>query len=139
MCEIALTVNRRCPNLGYLLDSSQSHITTDDQPVRVGVKPHLGFMTVFNYCWTATVQSMWGALFKEMMGLSFVAVIIGNMSQLYAFYIVRQLSICTYYSHFYMYSTWYNTLCMYTQYCNRFDQRVARQHLCKHGLTHNSR
>jgi hypothetical protein len=81
-CEIALRVTEDVQIKATYLTQSQSHITTDNQSVRVGVKPHPGFMAVFRYCWTTTVLSMWDALSKEMTGLSFVAVIIGNMSHM---------------------------------------------------------
>lgn len=79
-CEIALRVTEDVQIKATYWTQSQSHITTDSQSVRVGVEPHPGFMAVFRYCWSTTVLSMWGPLSKEITGLSFVAVIIGNMS-----------------------------------------------------------
>jgi hypothetical protein len=49
----------------------------------------------------------------ERTGLSFVAVIVSSISHLYAFYIVRQLSICTYYLKCYCIVHCMQGLCRY--------------------------
>jgi hypothetical protein len=45
------------------------------QPVRLGVKPHLGHKTKFLYCVTVPALLMWDILFDERTGLSFVMTI----------------------------------------------------------------